>query len=158
MAVLHSQALLGGRPGVIAVGGDMRDPEAILGRDELRAAGLDPGAPACVVLACVLHFVDAPAARGIVSALLGALAPGSYLVISVGFGRGRAGTDFASMYNAQDGQRIYAHSWEEITGMFAGLELVPPGVVDATAWHPGQPDAGLGEPSNMIVAGVGRRA
>jgi O-methyltransferase involved in polyketide biosynthesis len=158
VAVLHSQALLGGgRREVVAVAGDMHDPAGILTHAEIRAAGFDLDAPACVVLACVLHFVDAETAQGIVSTLVRALAPGSYVVISVGFGRGQAGTDFASRYNAQDGPRIYAHSWEEITGFFAGLELVPPGIVETSAWQPGQPDTGLDERSNMIVAGVGRR-
>ena len=158
MAVLHSQALLGGGyREVVAVGGDMRDPNAILAHDEIRAAGFDPDVPACVLLACVLHFVDAKTAQGIVSTFVEALAPGSYVVISVGFGRGQAGTDFASRYNAQDGPRIYAHTWEEITGMFAGLELVPPGIVETSAWQPGQPDTAPEEQPSMIVAGVGRR-
>jgi S-adenosyl methyltransferase len=131
IAVGHSRALLGGGlPGIVAVGGDMRDPKGILTDGEIRAAGFDLDAPACVVLACVLHFVDAETAQGIVSTFVQALAPGSYVVISVGFGQGRAGTDFASTYNAQDGPRIYAHSWQEITGLFAGLELIRPGIVE----------------------------
>jgi hypothetical protein len=85
------------------------------------------------------------------------LAPGSYLVISVGFGRGREGTDFASTYNAQNGPRIYAHSWEEITGLFDGLELVPPGIAETSEWHPGQPGRAVGDRESMIVAGVARR-
>jgi S-adenosyl methyltransferase len=158
IAVLHSQALLDGRlPGVVAVGGDMRDPKGILADDEIRAAGFDLDAPACVVLACVLHFVDAETAQGIVSTFVQALAPGSYVAISVGFGQGRAGTDFARTYNAQDGPRIYAHSWQEITGLFAELELVPPGIVETSAWLRGQPDMVPEERSNMVVAGVGRR-
>ncbi len=158
VAVLHSQALLvGGRREVVAVSGDMRDPKTILAHDGIRAAGFDPDAPACVVLACVLHFVDAQTAQDIVRTFVQALAPGSYVVISVGFGRGRAGTDFASTYNAQEGPRIYAHTWEEITGMFLGLELVPPGIVETSAWQPGQPDIVLEERSSMIVAGVGRK-
>jgi len=114
--VTWRRALLGGgRREVVAVGGDMRDPKAILAHDGIRAAGFDPDAPACVVLACVLHFVDAETAQGIAGTFVQALARGSYVVISVGFGRGRAGTDFASTYNAQHGPRIYAHAWEEIT-------------------------------------------
>jgi hypothetical protein len=46
----------------------MRDPAAILGDADIRRAGFDPAAPACVVLACVLHFVDAETAHGIVAA------------------------------------------------------------------------------------------
>jgi O-methyltransferase involved in polyketide biosynthesis len=157
-AVQHSRALLGDDlPGVAATVGDMRDPKAILTGDEIRAAGFDLDAPACVVLACVLHFVDAETAHGIASTFARALAPGSYLVISVGFGRGREGTDFASTYNAQDGPRIYSHTWEQITALFDGLELMRPGIVETSAWLPGQPETGPEEHATMIVAGVGRR-
>ncbi|MDQ2814736.1 MAG: SAM-dependent methyltransferase [Actinomycetota bacterium] len=105
VAVAHSQALLteaGSGPQVVAVGGDMRDPAAILAHHDIRAAGFDPNVPACVILACVLHFVDAQTADAIVTAAE-ALAPGSYLVISVGFAKGQGGDDFASTYNAQGG-------------------------------------------------------
>ncbi len=74
------------------------------------------------------------------------LAPGSYMIISVGFGKGRAGQEFASTYNAQDGSRIYAHSWEDISAMFDGLELVPPGIVDCASWGAEPPAWGTGGP------------
>jgi SAM-dependent methyltransferase len=156
-ALLHSRALGDDLHGVVATAGDMGDPKAILADDEIRAAGFDLDAPACVVLACVLHFVDAETAHGIASTFARALAPGSYLVISVGFGRGREGTDFASTYNAQAGPVIYSHTREEITGLFDGLELVPPGIVETSAWRPGQPETMPEEHASMIVAGVGRR-
>ncbi|HEY2268417.1 MAG TPA: SAM-dependent methyltransferase [Streptosporangiaceae bacterium] len=155
--LLRSQGLGDDLHGVAATVGDMRDPKAILTDDEIRAAGFDLDAPACVILACVLHFVDAETAHGIASTFARALAPGSYLVISVGFGRGREGTTFASTYNAQDGPRIYSHTWEEITGLFDGLELVRPGIVETSAWLPGQPGTGPEARDAMIVAGVGQR-
>ena len=153
---LHSQVFLAkGTSRVVAISGDMRGPEAILGHHEVRGAGFDLREPACVILGCVLHFVDAETAGGIVGRLTGMLAPGSYLVISVGYGAGKAGTNFASTYNAQDGSRIYAHSWEQITGIFNGLALVPPGVVDVSRWQAEQPVTPTGR-SDTIVGGVGR--
>jgi len=158
VAVRHSQALLaGGSRRVVAVDGDMRDPQTVLGHGDIRAAGLDLAAPTCVILACVLHFVDAQTARGIMTAFTAPLAPGSYVIISVGFAKGDAGQDFARTYNAQDGPRIYAHSWDDISALFDGLELVPPGLVETSAWQPGRPAAGREEKTSMIVAGVGRR-
>jgi O-methyltransferase involved in polyketide biosynthesis len=158
VAVRHSQALLaGGSRQVVAVAGDVHDPLAIFGNDEIRGAGFDPTAPACVVLACILHFVDAQTARGIVATLTEALAPGSYVVISVGFAPGQSGREFANAYNAQSGPRIYSHSWEEITAMFGGLELVPPGLATAPAWRPGQGQTAPPEQAS-IVAGLGRKA
>jgi S-adenosyl methyltransferase len=62
VAAAHSRALLiDGAPHVVAVNGDMHDPAAILADGDIRAAGLDLTAPACVILACVLHFAAAVA-------------------------------------------------------------------------------------------------
>jgi hypothetical protein len=158
VAVLHSEALLtGGSQRVVAVAGDMRDPAAILAREEIRNAGFEPNEPACVILACVLHFVDGPTARGIVTAFAQALAPGSYLVISIGFARGDGGEDFARTYNAQGGARIYAQTWEQITALFDGLELLPPGIVDSAVWRPEWLQTAQPDRPSIIAAGVGRR-
>jgi hypothetical protein len=159
VAVAHSRALLADASRrVVAADGDMLDPLAILHDAEVRAAGFDLAAPACVLLACVLHFVDAAAAKNIATAFTKALAPGSFLVISVGFARGQAGQDFASTYNAQAGPRIYAHSWEEITALFDGLDLVPPGLTDVSTWNPERPETTGPDRPDMIVGGVGRRS
>ncbi len=92
VAVAHSQALLAsGSDQVVAAAGDMRDPEAILAGPALRGAGFSLAEPACVVLCCVLHFLDAAAARDVVGRFRRALAPGSYLIISVGYAGGQAG-------------------------------------------------------------------
>jgi S-adenosyl methyltransferase len=161
VAVLHSQALLASdSPRVVAVGADMRDPQAILGHDDIRAAGFDLAAPACVILACVLHFVDAETARDIVTTFARALAAGSYLVISLGYGRGEEGRDFARSYNTESGIQVHAHTWEQIAGLFDGLKLVPPGLADAADWEPdapAAPNAELAGRASMIVAGVGLR-
>jgi SAM-dependent methyltransferase len=158
VAVAHARRLLaGGSARVVAVRGDARDPAAILADDDLRRAGFDPAAPACVLLCCLLHFLDAPAARAVVRGVAAALAPGSYVIISLGFAPGTAGDDFARVYNAQDGPRVYAHSWAQITALFDGLDLVPPGLADVVDWRPGGRAAAGAGPSTMIVGGVGRR-
>ena len=47
----------------------------------LQATGLiDWDQPACLILAMVLHFLDAGTAREVVAAYRSALAPGSYVV------------------------------------------------------------------------------
>ena len=156
IVVAHSRALLiGGAPHVVAVTGDMHEPAAILADGDILAAGFDLTAPACAILACVLHFVDAGTARAIVSGFTGALAPGSHVVLSVGFARADA-ADFASTYNSQNGARIYAHSWSEIAGFFDGLDLVAPGIVDSANWQPGPPDGQGAVKDNFIAAGVAR--
>jgi hypothetical protein len=158
VAVLHSQTLLaGGRRQIVATIGDMHDPAAILDDDDIRGAGFDIDSPACVILACVLHFTDPATAHGIVTTLTRALAPGSYVVVSVGYARGETGADFARTYNAQNGPRIYAHSWEQITALFDGMELVPPGIADAAVWRAEWTEGTRTERPNFIAAGVARR-
>jgi hypothetical protein len=158
IAVGQSRLLLsGGRRGVLATIGDLRDPAAILGNADILGAGLDLSTPACVIFAAVLHFVDAETAHHVVAAITAALAPGSYVVISVGFVKSRAGDEFVRAYNAQNGARLHAHSREEITALFDGLELVPPGIVPAALWRPQSGEQVAGEQSNMLMAGVARR-
>jgi hypothetical protein len=135
----------------------MCDPEAILAHDGIRRAGFSLDAPACVILCCVLHFVDPSTARSVVSAFARALAPGSYLIISLGFGKGDAGREFASTYNAQDGPRIYAHSWEDISALFDGLELEPPGIVDCATWRAEPAPAAPVDQDSMILGAAARR-
>lgn len=81
------------------------------------------------------------------------LAPGSYLVISVGYdGEKPPGEDFTDAYNAQDGSRIYRQSRDGVNA----LDVLPPGVVDASTWRAEQPgDAPAGHAA-MILAGVAR--
>ena len=158
VAVAHSSTLLAsGGSRVVATTGDMRDPAAILADEGIRRAGFSLDAPACVIMGCVLHFLDTPTAQGVTAAFTEALAPGSYVIISVGYGRGRSGAEFASTYNAQDGSRIYSHSWEEITAMFDGLGLVPPGLTDAAVWRAEQPETALPDRETMILAAVARK-
>jgi hypothetical protein len=170
VAVQHSQRVLAaqglgtpdlGTPGwaaVVATDGDLHEPEAILADPAVRSTGFDVSEPACVVMACVLHFVPAPVARDVVARFAGALAPGSYLIISVGYGTARAAAQFTNTYNAQDGSRIYSHSWAEITAWFEGLDLVPPGLADVTTWRPERPGDTRPGGDTMIAGGVGRRA
>ena len=158
VAVAHSQALLAnGSSEIVAVDGDMCDPEAILAHDGIRRAGFSLDAPACVILCCVLHFLDTGAAKGVVSTFARALAPGSYMIISLGYGKGKAGHEFASTYNAQDGPRIYAHSWEDISALFDGLELQPPGIVDCATWRAEPAPAARVDQDSMILGAVARR-
>ena len=131
IVISHARSLLARNPGVIAVPGDMRHPEAIL-TDAALTGLIDLAAPACVILSGVLHFADAGTARAVAAAFARAIAPGSYLIISVGSGTPSEGENFTSAYTAA---RIYIHSPEEIRSFFGDLELVPPGVGSVLSWH-----------------------
>jgi O-methyltransferase involved in polyketide biosynthesis len=124
-----------GTSGMTVVAGDLGDPGA-LGADIW--AGLDPAAPTCLILGLVLHFYPLARATSLVASYSAALAPGSYLVISMAHGNGAEGERWFSAYSAGPA-RARNYSVAEITALFGGTELVPPGVVDVRQWHPGSP-------------------
>ncbi|HZC63028.1 MAG TPA: SAM-dependent methyltransferase [Streptosporangiaceae bacterium] len=105
----------------------------------------------------VRQFLDAETAQGVVARFARALAPGSYLIISIGWAKGQDGQDFASTYNAQDGSRVYAHSRDDITAMFDGTDLVSPGIVDCATWRVDPAPAGPADQTSMILGAVARR-
>ena len=84
-----------------------------------------------------------------------AIAPGSYLIISVGSGDESEGENFASAYTAA---RVYIHSVEEIMSFFDGLELVPPGVAAVGSWHGDEPMEGQEARTATFLCGVARKS
>jgi SAM-dependent methyltransferase len=153
IVISHARSLLATSPGVIAVPGDMRDPERILADDGLLEL-IDMAEPACVIFSAVLHFTDAGTARAVAAAFARALAPGSYLIISVGSGNPSEGENFTSAYTAA---QIYIHSREQVLSFFDGLELVPPGVVSVRGWYGGRPAPNLKPRTATFLGGVARK-
>ncbi len=153
VVISHARSLLAKSPGVIAVPGDMRDPERILADARLTEL-INIAEPACVILSGVLHFADAETASGVAVAFARALTPGSYLIISVGSGNTSEEENFTSAYTAA---QIHIHSREEILGFFDGLELVPPGVVSVRGWHGDRPAPNLKPRSATFLGGVARK-
>ena len=153
MVISHARSLLARSPGVIAVPGDMREPDGILADAGLKEL-IDLAEPACVILSAILHFADAGTARDVAGAFARAVVPGSYLIISVGSGNPSEGENFTSAYTAG---RVYIHSLAEVRSFFDGLELVPPGVVAVTCW-PGDAPAPAGTPRTAtFLGGVARK-
>jgi O-methyltransferase involved in polyketide biosynthesis len=132
VVLAHLRALAAhGNPGVTVIDGDVRETDVIL--DTVRA-GIDLDQPACLLMGALLHFFPAEAARELVAGYVAALAPGSYLVLSVG----RADGDTAAGFGAYSsgGVQVYNHSVADFTSFFGPLELVEPGVIDARLWRP----------------------
>jgi hypothetical protein len=138
IVVAHNEALLSTRDGVITVRADVRDPEAVLGTDAL-AACLDFSQPVAVLLLSVLHFISADEdAPGIVARLRERMAPGSYLVISIGTSDGADPAMLAEATATYAGARMpfTLRSRAEIMELFDGFELVEPGLVSLPEWRP----------------------
>ena len=109
----------------------------------------------CVILAAVLHFLDADAARQVTAGYSRLIAPGSCLAISVACYDDEAlGKRLSAEYTAAT---WHNHSRADIVSFFAGLDLVAPGVAEAGTWRPWMPEAVLGRRDGHVLAGVARR-
>jgi hypothetical protein len=148
----HARALLAG-PRVAVAEADLRDPAAVLADPELRAV-IDPAEPVCVILAAVLHFLDADTARQVTAGYARLAAPGSCLAISVAaFDDEDLAGKLAWEYTAGE---FVNHGREDIASFFAGLPMAGPGVSEAQTWRPWQPEPVFRRREGHVLAGVGR--
>jgi O-methyltransferase involved in polyketide biosynthesis len=131
------------------VAGDLREVDVTL---DAVAGAIDLAAPACLLMGFLLHFFAPEAARDLVARYAAALAPGSYVVLSAGRGDSDAADSGFGAYSSA-GIRVYNHSVADFAGFFGALELVPPGVVDVRAWHPGGRYSGGQQPAGEQPAG-----
>ncbi len=164
VAVAHSRAVLGADRYAAAFQADARRPQDILNSPELHAV-LDLNQPVALLFVAVLHFIgDADEAYGAVAGLAGALAPGSFLVIShlTGETRHRELAWVQELSQRSDGPLRTPRCRERILGFFQGFPLVEPGLVCATRWWPpgtGDPEAGapIGPAQSIVYTGVARK-
>jgi hypothetical protein len=138
---------------VAAIRGDIRDPASILANPAVLDL-IRPGEPVALILAMVVHFFEANRAKEIVTAFAKSIAPGSYIVLSVGSGDEQAGDAVARQYKAGT---FHYHAPAQVAGFFQGLELVGSGLADARDWDPDPANAPAPRQGAGILAGVGRR-
>ena len=139
LVLAHARALLTSAPqGRTAyLHADLRDPGAILSSPATQDI-LDFTQPVALILAAVLHFVpdeDNPA--GIISTLLGALPPGSYLVASHISGEHAADREAEAHRPYREAQiPLQSRDSGDFARLaFGDLELVPPGAVLVSEWR-----------------------
>ncbi|WP_407565742.1 SAM-dependent methyltransferase [Streptomyces sp. 184] len=158
LVLAHARALLSSTPeGATAyLDADVRDPERILAA---AAETLDLTRPVALILCGILQFVreDGPA-YGIVSTLMDALPPGSHLVFTHPTSeiRGERMEAAVRQWNSGGGALLVLRTPEQIAGFFAGLDLLPPGVVSTTQWRPDAADVGAAGPVDDF-GGVARK-
>jgi hypothetical protein len=136
------------------VDADLREPETILAQ---AAQTLDFAQPTAILLLAVLHFLpEAADPSAIVATLASALAPGSFLAIShlTADLAPQQVTAATSAYNALVPVPVTARTHAQVTGLFGGLPLLPPGVVPVTEWRPDMGDP-FGQPADLH-AGLAR--
>ncbi|MGP4019812.1 SAM-dependent methyltransferase [Saccharopolyspora sp. 5N708] len=159
VAVAHSELLLRDNDNATVIQANMLEPDAILQDPETRRL-LDFDEPIGLIMAGVFHFVpheaDAPA---IIAHYRDALVPGSYLVLShftADISPDEMAGVIAVMRHSAD--PIHTRTHAEITELFTGFELVPPGVVGTALWRPERPEQAADEPGgSQIYAGAGRK-
>jgi SAM-dependent methyltransferase len=137
MVLSHARALLTSVTAPTAyVDADARDTEKILVE---AMSTLDFGQPVAVMLIGLLHCIpDADDPYRIVRDLMRAVPPGSYLAISHPASDIHAAemAEGAAMMNAALPVPVTFRPFDQVVPFFDGLELVPPGVVSTTQWHP----------------------
>lgn len=153
VVVAHARALLSAN-GVTAIESDLRDPAAIVSHPEMGPV-IRPGEPVGLILTMVLHFFAAPTVSEIMRTFVRSIAPGSYVVISVGSGDEQTGARLAREYTAAT---LYNHAPGQIARFFDGLALVGPGLVDARNWEPLGAARPPAETGGHTVAGVGYKS
>jgi hypothetical protein len=141
IVLAHAHRLLASTPeGACAyIRGDLREPTKIL----REAAGtLDFGQPVAILLFGIVHFfADTGDIRAILTALTQAVAPGSYLTVThlAKDVDGNALAETFGRLNEQMRESVTLRSQDEVGGLFAGLETIPPGVVQLPEWRPDSP-------------------
>jgi SAM-dependent methyltransferase len=159
IVLAHARALMASTlEGTVAfIQADLREPEAILG-DPAVAGTLDLAQPVGLVLVGVMHHLrDSDDPRRIVATLVGALAPGSYLVLS------QSTPDFdpdamrgLAAASEEGGIPNVPRTLADTEPFFAGLELVSPGLVPMATWWP-DPGAEQDPRSVYAYGGVARK-
>ncbi|BBH68532.1 hypothetical protein ACTI_52170 [Actinoplanes sp. OR16] len=135
LVIAHGERLTGGKERIVQA--DYHDPELILA--EARKV-LDFDQPIAVMFMGVLGYEpDLGVVKSIVDTMTGATASGSYLVLWDGTDTTPAVVEGAERLAQGGGVPYILRSPESIGSLFAGLELVDPGLVQLTEWRPDGP-------------------
>jgi hypothetical protein len=151
----QSRSLLSKVENTATIRADLRHPQVIAGHPD-RAGFIDWTQPVALLLVAIMHFIqDYDDPRSIVSQYREAMAPGSYIVIShIHQERdSEAGRHVAAVYAKASAPLVF-RSRAQIADLFAGFELLDPGLVALPEWRPQPRPYPPGEVWGL--AGVGR--
>jgi hypothetical protein len=154
LVLAHARALLASAPegSCDYIDADMRDPAAILAA---AARTLDLTRPVALLFMGVLgHVARYDESHAIVSAMLDGVPAGSYLALKESVGA-QARVKANEQYEQTGAVPYVSRTAAQVEGYFAGLDLVPPGVVPVGDWRP---DPSPFPPVQAdSLAGVGRK-
>lgn len=160
IAVEHSRIILRDNDRATVIRADLRAPDDLLSRPEI-AQQLDLRQPVGLLNLLVWHFVsDTYDPAGLMARYRAALAPGSFLALTHITRDGASeemnkAIDYASRATPDE---FFPRGHDRVAELFAGFDLLAPGVVGSAAWRPEGPGDFSNAPGSNIVlyAGVGR--
>ena len=138
IVLTHARALLSSVPEGVTdyIEADLRQPGKILAE---AAQTLDFNRPVAIMLTAILHLIpDRDDPYDLVSQLVNAVAPGSYVVISHAASDIDTGAmiSMANRLNELMAQQAVPRTHREVAAFFAGLDLLEPGLVRIPEWRP----------------------
>ena len=163
IAVTHANTILAGNDLAVAISADLREPYAVLNDPEVKAL-LDRSRPIGLIMAGVLQYVgDENDPVGMIRGYTDRMAPGSHIAMShpsrdeLTEERAAGATAASMMYDRTETPFHYRPK-AEFEMFFAGLELIPPGIVHMWDWRP-ETGTTIGELNGRVTgfAGVGRK-
>ncbi|NUR31535.1 MAG: SAM-dependent methyltransferase [Catenulispora sp.] len=157
IVLTHARALMSSTPEgrTCYIDADFRDPEAIIDNPRLRDV-IDFSRPVALSLIAIVHFVlDQDDPQGIVRRFMDALAPGSFLALTVFTGdTDPVGVGGVSReYNAR-GIPLQVRDKAETEAFFKGYELLDPGVALVHHWRPDADAAPIRDQDIAMYAGL----
>ncbi|MFL6123117.1 SAM-dependent methyltransferase [Actinophytocola sp.] len=157
VSVVHTGQLLVGAERAVVFEANPRDAEEVMA-----ACGtlLDLTAPIGLLMVAVLEGI--PRSCDLVEMVTGyreRMAPGSHLVISHFTGDHRPAQTTTVVELMRAGPiPVHPRTYEEVSRLFSGFELLAPGVVDAGRWHAERPlDLAEQLAATQYHVGVGRK-
>jgi hypothetical protein len=138
IVLTHARALLSSVPegATDYLEADLREPLTILAE---AAQTLDFSRPVAIMLISILHLIlDRDDPYDLVSQLVNAVVPGSYVVISHAASDIDTGAmiSMANRLNELMAQQAVPRTHREVASFFAGLDLLEPGLVRVPEWRP----------------------
>ncbi|MGH3753881.1 MAG: SAM-dependent methyltransferase [Pseudonocardiaceae bacterium] len=160
VAVSHSKLLLKGNDRAAVIQANLCDVEDILAHPQAKRV-LDFDQPIGLLMLWLLHFVpDSWDPAGVVARYQDRLAPGSYLALThiTTDGNPTGQAEAVELYQKTP-DPVHFRSHEEVLRLFAGFELVEPGLVGSAFWRPSGPGdiSDSAEMNTVSYGGVGRK-
>ena len=157
IVLTHARALLTSDPAGATnyIDADLREPEQILAR---AAQVLDYDRPVAVMLMAILqHLQEEDDPYQVVATLMAAMPPGSYLALSHPAKDidAEAMAKMAESLNKMMAEKVTFRDRPAVARFFEGLDLVEPGMVQASKWRPANEDEAASPAA--LWAGVARK-